>query len=101
MSLSVAIESAPQKVGAPSPVSERLASLDAFRGLVILAMTLVNYLAGIKNIPGGRSTCPRKWKAPPSWMSCFPGFLFIVGVAIPLALHKRMARGARRRLGLS
>ena len=31
--------------------SSRLDSLDAFRGLVILIMTFVNYLAGIEGIP--------------------------------------------------
>ena len=74
----------------------RLACLDAFRGLDILIMIFVNYIAGMR--------------ASPSWLQhaadgadtytitdlVFPGFLFIVGVAIPLALQKRMPNGAHR-----
>src|SRR5512143_2845548 len=73
--------------------AERLASLDAFRGLVILAMTLVNYLAGVKNIPAWAKHMPQDADGYTFVDVVFPAFLFIVGVAIPLALHKRMARG--------
>ena len=93
MSMSVATESAPPKLEASSLASERLTSLDAFRGLVILAMTLVNYLAGVKNIPAWARHMPEKMEGYTFVDVVFPGFLFIVGVAIPLALHKRMARG--------
>src|SRR5664279_2560862 len=71
----------------------RLASLDAFRGLVILTMTFVNYLAGISNIPAWAKHMPPDADGYTFVDLVFPGFLFIVGVAIPLALHKRMARG--------
>jgi predicted acyltransferase len=72
----------------------RLTSLDAFRGLTVAAMVLVNN--------------PGTWRAvyPPlrhadwhGWTPTdlvFPFFLFIVGVAIPLALGRRMAGGAGR-----
>jgi len=85
----------------------RLSSLDAFRGLVILAMTLVNYLAGVKQIPAWAKHMPQEQEGYTFVDVVFPGFLFIVGVAIPLALHKRMARGesalgmVRRVLGRS
>jgi predicted acyltransferase len=71
--------------------SERLLSLDVFRGITIAGMVLVNN--------------PGTWSAiyPPlkhaEWNGCtptdliFPFFLFIVGVAIPFALGKRMDRG--------
>src|SRR5664279_1630166 len=71
----------------------RLASLDAFRALVILTMTFVNYLAGISNIPAWAKHMPSDADGYTFVDLVFPGFLFIVGVAIPLALHKRMARG--------
>jgi predicted acyltransferase len=71
----------------------RLSSLDVFRGLVILAMTLVNYLAGVKQIPAWARHMPQEQEGYTFVDVVFPGFLFIVGVAIPLALHKRMARG--------
>ena len=71
--------------------SERLLSLDVFRGITIAGMILVNN--------------PGTWDAiyPPlehtKWNGCtptdiiFPFFLFIVGVAIPFALGKRIERG--------
>jgi predicted acyltransferase len=78
---------------APRTAAARLASLDAFRGLVILTMTFVNYLAGVKNIPGWARHMPQDQDGYTFVDVVFPAFLFIVGVAIPLALHKRMARG--------
>ncbi|MEM0964325.1 MAG: heparan-alpha-glucosaminide N-acetyltransferase domain-containing protein, partial [Bacteroidota bacterium] len=81
--------------GSPAGPSEgRLVSLDVFRGLTIMGMILVNN--------------PGTWSAvyPPllhaewhGWTPTdlvFPFFLFIVGVAIPLAFEKRLARGADR-----
>jgi predicted acyltransferase len=72
-------------------LSERLLSLDVFRGITIAGMILVNN--------------PGTWSAiyPPlkhaEWNGCtptdliFPFFLFIVGVAIPFALSKRVEKG--------
>jgi predicted acyltransferase len=69
----------------------RLLSVDALRGLTVAAMVLVNN--------------PGTWRAiyPPlrhaAWHGwtptdvIFPFFVFIVGVAIPLALGPRLARG--------
>ncbi len=71
--------------------NKRLISLDVFRGLTIAGMILVNN--------------PGSWSHVYSpllhadWHGCtptdlvFPFFLFIVGVAIPLALGKRLERG--------
>jgi len=71
--------------------SERLLSLDVFRGITIAGMILVNN--------------PGTWNAiyPPlqhaDWNGCtptdliFPFFLFIVGVAIPFAIWKRFEKG--------
>ncbi len=75
----------------PAKTSGRLLSLDVFRGITIAGMVLVNN--------------PGTWSAvyPPlehaEWNGCtptdaiFPFFLFIVGVAIPFALGKRMEKG--------
>src|ERR1039457_996923 len=79
---------------APPPSAlARLSSLDAFHGLVILTMTFVNYLAGVPNLPAWAKHMPENKDGYTFVDVVFPGFLFIVGVAIPLALHKRMARG--------
>ncbi len=72
---------------------ERLACLDAFRGFDILVMTFVNYIAGMKAIPFILRHAPADMDAYTLTDVVFPGFLFIVGVAIPLSLQKRIAQG--------
>ncbi len=72
---------------------ERLACLDAFRGFDILVMIFVNYIAGMKAIPFLLRHAPAEMDAYTVTDIVFPGFLFIVGVAIPLSLQKRIARG--------
>src|SRR5512147_2515854 len=76
------------------PPKERLLALDVFRGATVAGMLLVNN--------------PGTWSAiyPPlehadwhGWTPTdliFPFFLFIVGVAIPLALGRRLAEGEGR-----
>jgi heparan-alpha-glucosaminide N-acetyltransferase len=74
-------------------MKERLASLDAFRGFDILTMVFVNYIAGMAAIP----FLLRHARADQNVFTLtdvvFPGFLFIVGVSIPLALAKRRVEG--------
>ncbi|MCO6476726.1 MAG: DUF5009 domain-containing protein [Phaeodactylibacter sp.] len=71
---------------ADTQLSKRLLSLDAFRGITIAGMILVN------NPGNWGSVYPPLLHA--KWHGCtptdlvFPFFLFIVGVAIPLALSK-------------
>ncbi len=74
------------------PPSQRLTSLDAFRGITIAGMILVNN--------------PGSWQQvyPPllhaEWHGCtptdliFPFFLFIVGVAMAFSLGKRLQQGS-------
>ena len=71
----------------------RLASLDAFRGFDILVMVFVNYLAGMSGIPFFLQHAPAGMDAFTLTDVLFPGFLFIVGVAIPLSLEKRIDHG--------
>lgn len=71
--------------------NSRLLSLDVFRGMTIAGMILVNN-------PGTWSAIysPLKhaeWHGITPTDYIFPFFLFIVGVAIPLALGKRVADG--------
>ena len=79
----------------PTNVGERLVSLDVFRGITIAGMVLVNN-------PGTWSHI--YWPlAHASWHGwtptdlVFPFFLFIVGVAIPLAFGKRIEQGGSKR----
>ena len=72
----------------------RLVSLDAFRGLTVAAMVLVN------NPGTWRAVYPplrhAEWHGLTPTDLIFPFFLFIVGVAIPLALGRRVDGGERR-----
>ncbi len=86
------LTAAPRPLERPAPT--RLISLDVFRGLTIMGMILVNN-------PGtwGAIYPPLEHAAWHGWTPTdliFPFFLFIVGVAIPLAFTKRLARGADR-----
>ncbi len=75
--------------------SERLISLDAFRGFVILSMIWVNYLAGMPGIPYWLEHTSAHADGITLPDLVFPGFLFIVGIAIPLALHRAHAATTR------
>ena len=73
---------------APRPVqkAERLMSLDAYRGLTVFGMILADQTLDIEG------AC--WWLIHPKWNGLtfadlvFPSFLFIMGVAIPLAVSK-------------
>jgi predicted acyltransferase len=72
---------------------QRLVSLDAFRGLTMAFMVLVND-------PGGEhSYAPLNHAAWNGWTPTdvvFPSFLWIVGVAMTLSLGRRLAEGVPR-----
>jgi len=72
---------------------ERLASLDAFRGFDILTMVFVNYIAAMSAIPFILRHAPATMDAFTLTDIVFPGFLFIVGVSIPLAMTRRKEMG--------
>ncbi|MBX3288561.1 MAG: DUF5009 domain-containing protein [Acidobacteria bacterium] len=73
---------------------ERLISLDVFRGMTIAGMVLVNNPGSWSHIYGPLKHAPWHGITPTDYI--FPFFLFIVGVAVPIALGKRMAEGITR-----
>ena len=80
------------RVATPSTTPNRLRSLDAFRGLAIAGMILVNN-------PGSwrHSYAPLQHADWHGWTPTdlvFPFFLFIAGAAIPLAFANQRDRGA-------
>jgi len=79
---------------APHLQPVRLISLDAFRGITVAAMVLVN------NPGTWRAVYPplrhAEWHGWTPTDLIFPFFLFIVGVAIPLALGRRVGGGETR-----
>jgi heparan-alpha-glucosaminide N-acetyltransferase len=72
---------------------QRLASLDAFRGFDILVMVFVNYIASMQAIPFVLRHARAEMDTYTITDLVFPGFLFIVGVAIPLSLGKLTQAG--------
>ena len=87
-------EAVPREALLPTASPQRLVSLDAFRGLTIVGMVLVNN-------PGtwGAIFAPLKHAPWHGWTPTdlvFPFFLFIVGVAIALAYARPLAEDRPR-----
>jgi predicted acyltransferase len=72
----------------------RLISLDVFRGLTVAGMVLVNNPGTWGTVYGPLRHA--EWHGWTPTDLIFPFFLFIVGVAIPLALGRRLADGEER-----
>lgn len=73
---------------------DRLVSLDVFRGMTIAGMVLVNNPGTWSTIYGPLKHAEWHGITPTDYI--FPFFLFIVGVAIPIAFSKRIAAGVTR-----
>ena len=91
-----AADETPAGSAAPSaPASARLVSLDAFRGLTIAGMLLVNNTAVDSAVPPELTHA--NWGQPITFADLiFPWFLFIVGVAIPFAANGKREMGLSR-----
>ncbi len=77
---------------APAPRG-RILSLDIFRGLTMLVMIFVNDLAEVRGLPWWTYHMPPGVNGMTYVDVVFPAFLFILGMAIPLAVRKRLALG--------
>lgn len=73
----------------------RLVSLDVFRGLTIAGMVLVNNPGSWSHIYWPLAHA--NWHGWTPTDLIFPFFIFIVGVAIPVAFGRRMAEGGSKR----
>jgi predicted acyltransferase len=77
---------------APRPDAPRLGSLDAFRGLTVLGMLLVNNVALDRDTPV--SLTHAAWNHGVHFADMvFPWFLLIVGVAIPFSAASHRKKG--------
>jgi predicted acyltransferase len=91
----VQISPAPETTSEPKTSSKRLLSLDAFRGLTILGMLLVNNVALDAATPRQLTHAP--WNRGVHFADLvFPWFLLIVGVAIPYSAASALAKGLRQ-----
>src|SRR5512143_2781389 len=72
---------------------ERVASVDALRGLVILLMIFVNDVAGVGRAPSWLKHVGVEADAMTLPDVVFPAFLFIAGMSIPLSLQRASASG--------
>ena len=72
-------------------LSNRLVSLDVFRGITIASMILVNNPGDWGNVYS--PLLHAKWNGCTPTDLVFPFFLFIVGVSVTLSLSKRKERG--------
>lgn len=90
----VSIESAAQTVADKTAVSQRLVSLDAFRGATMALMVLVNTPGDGRNVYAPLEHA--EWHGWTPTDVVFPSFLWIVGVAMTLSLGRRVAAGASR-----
>ncbi len=90
--------------GSPKPAGERLISLDAFRGAVLLLMASSGF--GIPEVARsfresrvweilGYECDHTIWVGCTLWDLIQPAFMFMVGVALPWSLANRRARGQR------
>lgn len=74
----------------------RVLSLDLLRGLDVWLMLFVNEMAGVKDTPAFLRHLPGAADGMTITDVVFPAFLFITGMAIPLALGARLSRGDSR-----
>lgn len=73
---------------------KRILSIDIFRGITILVMVFVNDVASVEGLPWWTYHIGPGEQGITYVDVVFPAFLFIVGMAIPLAIKKRKSTGA-------
>lgn len=78
---------------ASAPKASRLLSLDVLRGLIILAMLFVNDIADVPGTPGWLRHAATHTDGMTFVDLVFPAFLFMVGMALPFAIGRRLASG--------
>ncbi len=77
----------------PAASPARILSIDIFRGLTILVMVFVNDADGVKGLPWWTHHMKEGISGMTYVDMVFSAFLFIVGISIPLALNRRVAKG--------
>ena len=91
--MSTITSAAPHPLAGQTVHHHRIVSLDILRGLNVALMIFVNELAAVKGLSWWTYHTPGKIDAMTYVDMVFPGFLFILGMAIPLALQARIKKG--------
>lgn len=71
---------------------KRILSIDIFRGFTIFMMVFVNDLAGVSQIPAWMKHVAADVDGMTFVDVVFPAFLFIVGMAMPFAVERRLSQ---------
>ena len=77
----------------PAVATDRIASIDIFRGLTVLVMVFVDNLGFVKGLPWWTHHMPLGSNGMTYVDMVFPAFLFVMGVSIPLAVERRVSAG--------
>jgi heparan-alpha-glucosaminide N-acetyltransferase len=91
-----------QETAVPPSPGERCLALDTFRGFIMLILVSEGFgLAGLaKHNPASIGLANQFDHHPWQWIAFWdliqPAFMFMVGVAMPFALARRLERGATR-----
>lgn len=81
--------------------TQRIASIDVFRGITMAVMIFVNALDGVRGLPWWTHHAHANWDVMTYVDMVFPFFLFAVGLSLPIAIDRRLQRnGSRAALGL-
>ena len=75
---------------------KRIASIDIFRGLTMAVMIFVNEEAGVRGLPWWTYHAHRDWNVMTYVDMVYPFFLFIIGLALPIAIRARLKKGPSR-----
>ena len=84
------------KLASAAARSPRLLSVDLVRGFDVLLMLFVNEMAGVTGTPAFLRHVPANADGMTITDVVFPAFLFVTGMAIPLAIGARLRRGDAR-----
>ena len=103
MSPAPAVLAVPAAPPARTPAESRYLALDAFRGFIMLMLVSAGFgFAALAQrnpafLPLADQFEHREWEWIAFWDLIQPAFMFMVGVAIPFAIAKRIEQGATRR----
>ena len=75
-------------------ISGRIDSIDIIRGITILVMIFVNDIGGIKSTPAWMKHMPNGVDGMTFADLVFPAFLFIIGMAMPFSIGRRLQKGS-------